>query len=282
MGESLNSYLDGLIDYAGLYPPAKLDMQNAVDEYLNHIAGDEDFLVNRFVCPASMLEELLEAWPEPDDLTLISVTASQGESFTQTVANDLKLIREFSKKVDPEFFAVSGYEIRYPQSGDSGELKALSEFEATDIYVEVAADANLEDNLHALAASKFPLYAKFRCGGVVPNSHPNSKDLARFLKEVIDLDLIFKLTAGLHHPFPVQDSLTGDRMHGFLNVGVAISRILCDDLSRNEVARILDSPRVDVEPFTEEDWQEVREIFDGFGSCSIVEPYADLKNFDLI
>ncbi len=48
----------GLIDYAGLYPPASLDMDGAVGGYRKARASSEGWIVNRFLCPASRLEEL--------------------------------------------------------------------------------------------------------------------------------------------------------------------------------------------------------------------------------
>ncbi len=50
--------LVGLIDYAGVFPPALLEMPEAIEEYRSVRASSCGWLLGRFVCPASRLEEL--------------------------------------------------------------------------------------------------------------------------------------------------------------------------------------------------------------------------------
>src|SRR5688500_1293567 len=50
---SLRALLDGLIDYAGLFPPATLDMQAAVARYARYRAGERAWMLGRFVVPSS-------------------------------------------------------------------------------------------------------------------------------------------------------------------------------------------------------------------------------------
>jgi len=52
------SLLDGIIDYAGLFPPAQLGMSEAFDRYVGHARGPDGWMLGRFVCPASRLDEL--------------------------------------------------------------------------------------------------------------------------------------------------------------------------------------------------------------------------------
>ena len=68
MSEALRSLLLGVIDYAGLFPPAQLSMQDAVTEYCGHLSQeDECWIVDKFVCPASRLSELSIALQSVDD-----------------------------------------------------------------------------------------------------------------------------------------------------------------------------------------------------------------------
>ena len=60
MSRALNTLLDNVIDYAGLFPPAKLDMEAAVSEYLELLNSPESWLVSRFVCTAARLTELAD------------------------------------------------------------------------------------------------------------------------------------------------------------------------------------------------------------------------------
>src|SRR5688500_19546105 len=58
MHASLARLLHGAIDYAGLFPPAKLNMRDAVDEYVDLVSSEDSWIVSRFICPASRLMEL--------------------------------------------------------------------------------------------------------------------------------------------------------------------------------------------------------------------------------
>ena len=58
---SLRALLHGLIDYAGLFPPARLDMQSAVANYARYLEGNRAWMLGRFVVPSSRLEEFERA-----------------------------------------------------------------------------------------------------------------------------------------------------------------------------------------------------------------------------
>src|SRR5690606_19737062 len=52
---------EGLVEYAGLFPPASRTMAGAVAEYADHLAGPDQRALGRFVVAASRLEELAAA-----------------------------------------------------------------------------------------------------------------------------------------------------------------------------------------------------------------------------
>src|SRR5271163_4781244 len=71
---SSTAALTGLIDYAGLFPPAGLGMQEAVRNYAAYSKGDDAALLGRLVVPAARLDEFsqfageigsgaIESWP---------------------------------------------------------------------------------------------------------------------------------------------------------------------------------------------------------------------------
>ena len=47
-----------LIDYSGLLPPVSLTMERAVADYRRARTGPHSWLLGRFMCPASRLEQL--------------------------------------------------------------------------------------------------------------------------------------------------------------------------------------------------------------------------------
>src|SRR5438445_13553439 len=58
MRRSLRALLEGVIDYAGLFPPAKLPMEQAIRNYARYRREQEGWMLGRFLCPASRLAEL--------------------------------------------------------------------------------------------------------------------------------------------------------------------------------------------------------------------------------
>ena len=55
---SARALLAGLVDYAGLFPPAALSMDDAVAEYARWRRSPEAWMLGRFVLPAARLAEL--------------------------------------------------------------------------------------------------------------------------------------------------------------------------------------------------------------------------------
>src|ERR1700739_1311388 len=53
---ALRELLHGLFDYAGLFPPAKLPIKNALDKFSAYRDGDYSWMLHNFVLPASELE----------------------------------------------------------------------------------------------------------------------------------------------------------------------------------------------------------------------------------
>src|SRR5262245_31895820 len=58
MRESLHALLAGAIDYAGLFPPAKLPLEQAIRNYARYRTEPEKWMLGRFICPASRLPDL--------------------------------------------------------------------------------------------------------------------------------------------------------------------------------------------------------------------------------
>jgi hypothetical protein len=63
MKSSLRVLLEGLIDYAGLFPPAALSMQDAVRNYARYREGEFAWALGRFVVPLERMNEVPEEFP---------------------------------------------------------------------------------------------------------------------------------------------------------------------------------------------------------------------------
>jgi hypothetical protein len=153
--------LSRLIDHAPLFPPASLDLPEAVAEDGRARESAASFMLARFVCPASRLAEL----PDPD--------------------------RAVSVVLDGPWERRSGVEaVEAPFSDDAVSFVGL----ASEVYVELPLDDALEERLDALVAHG--LRAKVRCGGA---SVPDEAALGGFVRACGERGVTFKATAGLHH-----------------------------------------------------------------------------------
>ena len=153
--------LSRLIDHAPLFPPASLPLPDAIAEDVRARESRDAFMLARFVCPATRLDEL------PD----------VGRGVSAVLDGPL-----------PSGSSVEAVETRMGE--ELGALAAL----APEVYVEVPLGDGLEERLDALAA--LGLRAKVRCGGA---SVPSTAEVAAFVSGCRARDLVFKATAGLHH-----------------------------------------------------------------------------------
>src|SRR5215831_18301579 len=100
MSHSLRDLLAGLIDYAGLFPPAALDMTTAARNYAEHRESEYRFALGRFVVPVARLDEFERAaegilpnggW-EGNDFWRLSALGGAD------LSSDLNRIDEFNRK----------------------------------------------------------------------------------------------------------------------------------------------------------------------------------------
>jgi hypothetical protein len=63
MVEPRRELLRGLIDYAGVFPPAALPLAEAVDNYQRYRSGPHAWIVSRFVIPAALADQAPTDFP---------------------------------------------------------------------------------------------------------------------------------------------------------------------------------------------------------------------------
>ncbi|HSP33745.1 MAG TPA: hypothetical protein VLU46_05455 [Thermoanaerobaculia bacterium] len=249
--QSLQLFLSGLVDYAGLFPPAGLDMREALWRYERYQREERGFALGRFVVQSHQLTEV------PDDVP-VSVLCAPGEM---------------------------------PPRGDVLEVKASTEAEVemiaaaqrdATVYVEVN-DLNLLD-----AVARNGLRAKIRTGGITADAFPAVDKVAQFITGCYARGVPFKATAGLHHPIRCDKPLTYEAdapsgtMHGFVNVFVAAmlpkqaSKILADENPRSFAFDDGGLWWRDFRVTNDEIARVRREFAISFGSCSFEEPFVDL------
>jgi hypothetical protein len=290
--------LGELIDDAGLFPPARLPMSEALAARERAFASDTFWIVGRFVVPASRLRELaseLDDAPQALAATVILDAPGSLEEMLRELASDARALASRIALESIEFPLA-----RIDAGTDDERFARLeSALGAADfpkrpgLYVEIGLGEGGSERLGALHRARsrdFEVAAKIRCGGIEPSSIPDPASLAQFIWTANALRLPFKATAGLHHPLRHDDRSVGATVHGFLNVigGAVLTRARGLDL-RSLEQLILDCDaanfQLDEERFA---WSgigaDAAEIGDaranfvrGYGSCSLVEPVDDLR-----
>lgn len=256
--QSLHVLLDGLVDYAGLFPPAALSMQDAVRNYARYRDGEHAWALGRFVVPAERVKEVPAEFP-------LTILWNGGDLPAQTEA-------------PLETKAASAEDVARIASATAGRVA----------YVEIA-DLSLLD-----AIAQHGLRAKIRTGGITPDAFPAIGNVAAFLRACHEKGVTFKATAGLHHPLRCVKPLTYEpdaplgTMHGFLNVFLAAMLL-------DHAGEILTESDASAFAFDDDgaSWRghrvraatiaELRRTFaTSFGSCSFEEPIADLRALGLL
>ena len=287
----------GLIDYAGLFPPAGLDMESAVAGYRAARSSRHDWMVDRFIVPASRLEELaaqltptMDAGEPPWRLSVLSDQGSW-PAFAETHRAIATYLQEMAGASTAELV-----EVKLPAQPDEGELgEAAAGFVRLGAipFFEMPADELPVDVLAVVRRRRdIALGAKLRCGGVTAELFPSSERVAEFIASCTGHSLPFKCTAGLHHPLRHHDPATGFIHHGFLNILVAslaaaegsadLVEIISDtDPGSFGVGRAAVSWRG--RKFSPEQVSAARAGgFVGYGSCDFDEPVGDLTELGML
>ena len=271
----------GLVDDAGLFPPERLPMDEAVRRHRADETTGNPVLTQRFLCPVSALEELRSRL-RPDERWRIGLIVDVGPdeltAALRTVDADERL-------------TLGTIELRLPGADDPrsavGQVTALASATPSRaaVHVELSpAVGGWEDALDAVADAG--LSAKVRCGGLEAAAFPSPDQLASFLIAAVRRGVAFKATAGLHHAVRYRDAGTGFAHHGFLNLLLAVCAAV-DGADVDEVAEVLlvddgvalaerargVTPRIAA---------SARSLFRAYGSCSTSEPVEDLTALGLL
>lgn len=292
---SLRALLSNLIDYAGLFPPAGLPMQQAVENYERYLAGPDAWALARFVLPVSRFAEFEAAMDRIEPIEPWGISALLGRN----PEADLAEIDRFNER-NLGRATVDAVEVKASTTDEISHIRAYVRG-SIRCYFEIA-PAEASQLLPTIGAIHGR--AKIRTGGVTADAFPSSEAVARFIMECATHNVAFKATAGLHHPIRCVKPLTYDHvaemglMHGYLNVFVAASaarqefpsatlvKLLEDDLEGDTLPSIRfedDMICWGDQSITTESLRNTRQNFAiSFGSCSFEEPLSDLRELNLL
>lgn len=273
-----------LVDYAGLFPPAALGLPEAVSEYERARNAPHAWMLGRFVVPAARLEELADA-------------ATGSTPVCAIVGGDLApaILAAPHDPLHVEALEVALAQLQAARDtydapiGQLAAMRAKLRLEAVATYVEIPRDRRWRESLQGVSASlaRHRLRAKIRCGGDSATSYPSCEEVAAFVIAMIENNVRFKATAGLHHPLRHSDAASGLMMHGFVNLLTGVLLARAGELDAVEAAIAEEEPGVFAfEPETLR-WRSYRfdtqavaaarsAAFVGLGSCSFSDPVDDL------
>jgi hypothetical protein len=295
---SLRAFLEKIIDYAGLFPPASLDMATSVNNYSRYLGHAQRWALGRFVLPVARLNEFVDVHgvaAEPWHFSGI---------ISANVEEDLAAVDEFNRKAISS--VIDSVEVRVHDL-DEIDLVRKHLSEGATVFYEISteqADELLPILRHIGGC------AKLRTGGVVKDAFPAVEQIAGFIARCAELSVPFKATAGLHHPLRCIRPLTYEpnareaTMHGFLNLFTAAAIAwsaarFVDAVPRTTLATCLaDEDRTNwhfgedalswsggAEPIriSVEVIRSMRARFAlSFGSCSFEEPLHDMSEINLL
>jgi hypothetical protein len=293
---AVDALLAGLVDYAGLFPPANQDMAQAVESYAAYIGSSEREILGRFIVPLARLSEFetvartyLPTGPESEPWRLsvlvggdIPVAAQRMLAFNErheSVAEIGNVVIEVVELKVQSATEVSGRTAAVP-SGFT-------------VYVEVTPGPDMTDIIRAIGRAG--ARAKIRTGGVTTDAFPPAKQIVDFMFACKEFNVAFKATAGLHHPLRGKYRLTYERgsseglMYGYLNVFLAAALVYRGG-AEQQVLDLLEETDLSAFSFSNaavewrgieiasDELRAVRENFaNSFGSCSFREPVDEIR-----
>ena len=290
--------LGGIVDYAGLFPPAGLGMVPAVENYEAYRRSPDRWMLGRFIVPVPRLGEFEEAAAEHLERRPSGEPWRLSALAGDDTAGDLRAIGEFNCRHAADGAGAAVIDTVETRAASADRIAEVARGIPTWAagFVELPLEPDPEPLVAALAAAG--LRAKVRTGGITADAIPPAALVVRFLAACIRHGVAFKATAGLHHPLRAEYPLTYEPgapravMHGYLNVFLAAALLRAGG-TEDDARRILEEQ--DSAAFTADAtgvaWRTRR--FDSaqlaaarglalsFGSCSFTEPVADLATLNL-
>ena len=295
----VEAMLDGVIDYAGLFPPAGLSMEDAVRGWAAALAGPDAWMLARFLCPVDRLDEFEQAAeghlptdPDSEPWGLAVLLPPAGDA-AFPAAIDCTVAFNAAHAGPRRGRAVADV-VEFPAQNPARIEEALGMLpDELFAFVELPLDEDVRGLLTALADAG--IGAKVRTGGVEASLYPSTEALAAFVRCCALSAQPFKATSGLHHPLRHQHESLGVDEFGFLGLLLASTMARFGGADERDVATMLDLAdlgSVTIEPesirwndrsITLEQIVETRtELFCSFGSCSVDEPIEGLRALDLL
>ncbi len=225
---ALRTLVAGMVDYAGLFPPASLDMATAVANFASYRAGDDAWMLGRFVVPVAKLDDWQAA---VSALPIAQRDAWSGARLSALLSGEFasEAARIAAFNANAPFGVI--IDVAEGRTGTADTVLATAAAMPDDVmlYCELSHASDPLPLLQAVRSAN--VRAKIRTGGVAPDAFPTPDQIVRFLRRCMETGVTAKATAGLHHPLRGEYRLTyaPDAVHGlmfgYLNVLLAAAAL---------------------------------------------------------
>jgi hypothetical protein len=303
--ESLRALLTQAIDYAGLFPPANLELGPALRNYAEYIRHPDAWMLGPFILPVAEFDAAARSLSQFDGAHPLRISAlgprtEDADAFQQSLSAAIDSIAAI-RGASGTAISIEQFEMPLPADVDADFFKAIraslgaSQFKT---FWEAKADA-AERVIELIAANNRTaagpkLGFKLRTGGITAEAFPAPAELATVLVAAANHKVPIKFTAGLHHPVRLYHGSVRAKMHGFVNVLGAGVIALEHSCNETEVAQVLEEEDPASFSFTDDffTWREWeigtarirahRDLVTSLGSCSFDEPRDDLRALKLL
>lgn len=284
---SLKAFLDQLVDYAGLFPPAGLPLEASLENYLSYRNHPMSSMLGRFVIPVSRLGDLERSNVLSEGTWRLALLGSpvedpvaavrQAESDLEAIGSYLGTYLGGSARVETVEIPVAAAIL--PELGKLAQKQAeiYGQVGKLQIFYEISLGELRPSVYQSLSDAGAGL--KLRLGGAMV---PAFTQLADVLRAWAAYGVGLKATAGLHQALPHEEN------HGFVSFFAAAMLARRHQLSRADLLGVLKESHARSFQFDEQgllvrdlrlttaELRELREMVCSFGSCSFLEPVESL------
>ncbi len=318
MGESARTLMNMIIDYAGLFPPAKLDLETSLKNYLTYLKSEDRWALSSFVIPVAMLKDfpydLMESDVNVQFSVLVNPLNSQsekrdevaedvlrnlskaGEIISKFIVHDRVSVPTLEVRLDHHLFTFGEEFIAFIVDALKEHVEGLG---VTRVFFEIPFFGSTEKMFTQLVSvialdATYPVGVKLRTGGTERHLFPPLHDLSGVIQLCAKHGIAMKATAGLHRPIRYYDEGLDVWRYGFINVFSAMMMASKHNLARQMILEILSETDITNFSFvdglrwkefvlTEDDIIALRsQVAISYGSCDFLEPLEYLRELGLL
>jgi hypothetical protein len=297
--DARTSAFAAFVDYAGLFPPASLTVEEAVAGYRMSRTSSSAWVSGRFLVRASQLEELASV--VTPILTVDDGPWEIGVVFDTSPAVAASQAAAFHAEMEPAL-AVAAAEVRIADPSRAGIQALVTTVGSINpdvvAFLEVLRSADVRSQIDAIGAALLEAGrgggAKLRCGGITADLFPSTEEVAAFIYAAVDASVPFKATAGLHQPIRHFDESLDVWRHGFVNLLIATAAATAGEREEvvHEIVAETDPDSFAISPAFAS-WRDLRfpgsavrrmrqHNFVAYGSCDFDEPVTALADMSLL